>query len=131
MPLSGDDLVASRRDCRLKFFREQTELAVNPRGCLFHHCEGAHELGEMRQWDPGDLEVVQRADGLHAIIGCGGDRQISQQVMLDPCGAGTRRQKRWTGRHGGTCEIRCCLLAVFAISATDVPVHAAELRILH
>ena len=65
----------------------QSKLARG-RGHL-HHGERLDQVGVEPQLDAGDVEVLERAGGLDAVVGVGGHGLLAEQVVLDAC------SRRW------------------------------------
>src|SRR3546814_9060711 len=74
---------------RLVFLRRQiTELVVGGGAGLLHHAEGADQVGVVIDADARDVEVVERALGLDAVVAGGRDLHLAQAVMLAAGGGG-------------------------------------------
>jgi hypothetical protein len=73
----GDDGVAA-------LAVEQPELAVGQRRRLLDAGKRADQLRVGRDRRAGDREVLHRAQGVHAPVGCGGHLAVAQQVVFGP-----------------------------------------------
>src|SRR3546814_18104291 len=92
--LAGDQLVAGLGD-RLVFLRRQVaELVVGGSAGLFHHAEGTDQVGVVVDADARDVEVVERALGLDAVIDGGRDTPLRSEG------------RRVGNKVGSTCEVR-------------------------
>src|SRR3546814_16020799 len=79
---------------RLVFLRRQiTELVVGGSAGLFHHAEGADQVGVVIDADARDVEVVERALGLDAVVAGGRDLHLAQAVMLAAGGCPPKPRK--------------------------------------
>ena len=63
---------------------EQAELAVGDRRGLLDAGERDDELGIDRDRRAGDREILQRAQGMDAVVGVGGHGAVAEEVVLDP-----------------------------------------------
>ena len=92
---------------------QQAQRVVRP-GCgPLHLGERDDELREVGRRNVGDAEVLHSPQGLHAVVGAGGNVTVTQQIVLgaDRCGSGTGagHRKGFSSRSvwvGGTADRR-------------------------
>ena len=80
--LAGDDLVARGGDRRRLLGIEQAQLLVGERGGLLDLGQGADQVRVNRDRDAGDVEILFRAQGMHAVVGGGRNVLVTEQVMF-------------------------------------------------
>ena len=80
--VTGDDEVAGGDDGLGDLRRQPPEVAVGQRRSLLDHGEGFDELGEVRQGDAGDREVLHRAGGVDAVIGLRRNFHVADRIAF-------------------------------------------------
>ena len=87
--LSGEDLVAGGDDRVLLFGFEIPEVVIRERAGLLDDGERLHELGEARQGNPGQREVLERPKRLHPVVRVRRNLPLPKRIVLLP---GRRRR---------------------------------------
>ncbi|MCY1352874.1 hypothetical protein D9M69_391980 [compost metagenome] len=59
------------------------QLVVRIGGCLLDHRQGDDQFRVVRQRHAGQAEVLDRAQGLDAVVGLGGNFEGAEQVFFD------------------------------------------------
>ena len=67
---------------------ELPALEVGARRRQLHHRERLDEVRIELQLDAGDVEVLERAGGLDAVVGVGGHGFVAEQIVFEPCFGG-------------------------------------------
>ena len=94
---AGEDLLA-----------ELPAVEVGARRGHLHHREGLDQVRIELQLNPGDVEVLERAGGLHAVVGVGGHGFVAQQIVLEA--GGSIRHGVLIRKHGlsdGSTRVGC------------------------
>ena len=76
---------AEQGDVRLRpgdIVVEQAELVVGKRRRLLHAGERDHEIGVNGDRGTRDREILERPQGVHAVVGAARDRAIADQIVL-------------------------------------------------
>ena len=65
---------------------ELAAVEVGARGGQLHHRERLDQVGVEAQLHAGDVEVLEGARGLHAVVGVGGHGFLAEQVVFETSG---------------------------------------------
>jgi hypothetical protein len=95
------DLLAGPGDGRRFGGVEQAELEVGERGRMLDARKRLHQVRVDRDRGPADRKILQCAQGMHAVVGSGGQLPVAEQVVFDADGCG-HRALRLGGILGGT-----------------------------
>src|SRR5262249_33893347 len=84
--LALDDLLAGLLDPGEHVLAELAALLVRARGGQLDHRERLDQVRVEAKLDPGDVEVLEGARGLDAVVGARGHRLLAEEVVLDTGG---------------------------------------------
>ena len=84
--LAVDELLAGPLDAGEDLRAELAAVEVGARGGQLHHREGLDEVRVEAQLDARDVEVLEGAGRLDAVVGVGGHLLLAEQVVLDARG---------------------------------------------
>ena len=82
--LAVDDLLAGAFDRREDLLRESADSMLARAAASFTIARPLMNFGIVLQLDAGDLEVLERARRLHAVVRVRRNGEIAEQVVLDP-----------------------------------------------
>ena len=82
--LPVDQLLARSFHPRQDLGVELAAVEVRARGRHLDHAEGPDEVGVEPKFDAGNVEVLEGAGRLHAVVGVAGNRLLAEEVVLDP-----------------------------------------------
>ena len=103
VPPAGAQVLARRDDRAGLVLLQQAEVAVGHGSGLLDTGERGDQFGVRGQRYPADREVLGGSQGVHAVVGVGGDLPVAEQVVLDADAKAHRRHLWLTrGRRGGT-----------------------------
>jgi hypothetical protein len=69
--------------CSLPSMTSWQARSVRARGRLLHLRKGDEEVGIHADLSPGNVEVLDRAGGVHAPVGVGGNLDLADRVAFD------------------------------------------------
>jgi len=86
--LAVDQLLTCSLDAFQHLVRQSAGVVVGARGRELHHCQSFDEVRVEPQLHARDLEVVERARRLDAIVRVSGHREVAKEIVFDPRGRG-------------------------------------------